>query len=174
VVGVDVSLSVEPHYISVELVGTAVRPVGSEKAHVPAPFISDLSARDFSLLLRAGWRPLGLAAGASFVYAPRRSAGTAIQQKSQNVELTNFTEAMYSARESAMERMQSAAIAARGSGVVEVKVTEGPMHFARHAVRFTAYGTIVRLQEGGHNYQPPHLVVPLDDPTLSFNADSLR
>ena len=38
------------------------------------PFVSDLSARDFTLLLRAGWMPVGLAFGASFVYAPRRSA----------------------------------------------------------------------------------------------------
>jgi len=28
-----------------------------------------------------------------------------------------------------------------GEGVVEVKVTEGPMSFAKHAVGFTAWGT---------------------------------
>ena len=89
--------------------------------------------------------PLGLAVGASFVYAPRRSAGAAMKQKTQNVELTNFTEAMYAARESAMERMQRSALEVGGHGVVEVKVTEGPMDFARHAVGFTAWGTAVKL-----------------------------
>ena len=69
----------------------------------------------------------------------------AIKQKGQNVELTNFTEAMYSARESAMERMQQTALAMDGTGVVEVKVEEGPMDFASHAVGFTTYGTVVRL-----------------------------
>ena len=60
------------------------------------PFVSDLSARDFTLLQRAGWIPVGLAFGASFVYAPRRTAGTAMKQWAQNVELKNYTEAMYS------------------------------------------------------------------------------
>ena len=110
------------------LVGTAVRPVGSSGLSADPVFLSDLSGRDFALLHTAGWAPLGLAVGASFVYAPRRSAGVAIKQKGQNVELTNFTEAMYSARESAMERMQQSALAMDGTGVVEVKVEEGPMY----------------------------------------------
>jgi len=35
-----------------------------------------------------------------------------------------LTEAMYSARETAMERMQSEALALKGSGVVEVKLVK--------------------------------------------------
>ena len=106
------------------------------------PFVSDLSARDFTLLQRAGWMPVGLAFGASFVYAPRRTAGTAIKQKSQNVELTNYTEAMYSARESAMERMQHSALEVGGQGVVEVKVTEGPdaLRPPRHRLHGLGHG----------------------------------
>ena len=42
-----------------------------------------------------------------------------------------------------MERMQRSALEVGGQGVVEVKVTEGPMSFARHAVGFTAWGTAV-------------------------------
>ena len=34
-----------------------------------------------------------------------------MKQSGQNVELTNFTEAMYAAREAAMERMQASALA---------------------------------------------------------------
>ena len=117
---------------------------------------------------------MGLAVGASFVYAPRRSASVAIKQKSQNVELTNFTEAMYAARESAMERMQTAAIALGGTGVVEVKVTEGPMDFAHHAVGFTAYGTVVRLSADGHRTLGARMVLPMDDPVVGFVAASLR
>ena len=108
VVGVRVGVEVHPHSIQVELVGTAVRPVGQERPG--RPFVSDLSGRDFALLLQAGWMPVGLAFGASFVYAPRRSAAMALAQKTQNVELTNVTEAMYSARESAMARMQQSAL----------------------------------------------------------------
>ena len=86
----------------------------------------------------AGWQPKGLAYGFSFVHVPRRSAGTALKQSSQNVELVNYTEAMYAARESAMERMQSAAIHRGATGVVAVQVSEGPMEFASHAIGFTA------------------------------------
>ncbi len=118
--------------------------------------------------------PVGLAFGASFVYAPRRTAGMAMKQTTQNVELTNFTEAMYSARESAMEKMQRSALAVGGQGVVEVKVTEGPMSFARHAVGFTAWGTAVRLAAEEHQFVRPELVLPLDDAAVSFQAESLR
>ena len=124
-------------------------PRGDDAAEA-MPFVSDLSARDFTLLLRAGWMPVGLAFGASFVYAPRRTAGAAMRQSTQNVELTNYTQAMYAARESAMERMQRSALDVGGQGVVEVKVTEGPVSFARHAVGFAAWGTAVTLVAEEH------------------------
>lgn len=174
VVGVHVETAIHRHHVDVALVGTAVRPAGSKGLSPDAPFVSDLSGRDFALLHVAGWAPLGLAVGASFVYAPRRSAGVALKQKSQNVELTNFTEAMYAARESAMERMQRSALAMDSSGVVEVKVTEGPMDFARHAVGFTAYGTAVRLMAERHQTLSPRMVLPLDDPRPEFDITSLR
>jgi len=179
VVGVRVEVSVRTHHIDVELVGTAVRPINGKggpgtDAALAMPFVSDLSARDFTLLQRAGWMPLGLAFGASFVYAPRRTAGTAIKQTRQNVELTNYTEAMYSARESAMEKMQQSALQVGGEGVVQVKVTEGPMSFARHAIGFTAWGTAVKLVAEAHQSVQPQMVLPLDDAIVSFEAESLR
>ena len=179
VVGVRVEVAVRTHHIDVELVGTAVRPMdgtdprGGDAAQA-MPFVSDLSARDFTLLQRAGWIPVGLAFGASFVYAPRRTAGAAMKQTTQNVELTNYTQAMYSARESAMEKMQRSALQAGGQGVVEVKVTEGPMSFARHAVGFTAWGTAVRLVAEAHRFVRPEVVLPLDDAVVTFEAESLR
>lgn len=179
VVGVRVEVAVRTHHIDVELVGTAVRPMdgkdprGADAAQA-MPFVSDLSARDFTLLQRAGWIPVGLAFGASFVYAPRRTAGAAMKQTTQNVELTNYTQAMYSARESAMEKMQRSALQAGGQGVVEVKVTEGPLSFARHAVGFTAWGTAVRLLAEAHQFVRPEVVLPLDDAVVTFEAESLR
>ncbi len=173
VVGVRVDWAVHQYHVDVALVGTAVRPVGGGRTAPGSVFVSDLSGRDFTLLHAAGWAPLGLAAGASFVYAPRRSMGDTMRQSSQNVELTNFTEAMYAARESAMERMQESAIAMQGTGVVEVKVTEGPMAFAHHAVGFTAYGTVVRLAGDQHRTIAPMVVVPMDDPVRQFDVGAL-
>jgi uncharacterized protein YbjQ (UPF0145 family) len=179
VVGVRVDVEVRTHHIEVALVGTAVRPAdgndprGRDAAEA-MPFVSDLSARDFTLLLRAGWMPVGLAFGACFVYSPRRTAGAAMKQSTRNVELTNYTEAMYSARESAMEKMQESALAVGGQGVVEVKVTEGPMSFARHAVGFTALGTAVTLVAEQHQFIQPEMILPLDDAVVTFEAQSLR
>jgi uncharacterized protein YbjQ (UPF0145 family) len=179
VVGVRVNVSVRTHHVDVELVGTAVRPMGAtdprgDDAAQAMPFVSDLSARDFTLLLRSGWMPVGLAFGASFVYAPRRTAGAAMRQSTQNVELTNYTQAMYAARESAMERMQGSALEVGGQGVVEVKVTEGPIGFARHVVGFTAWGTAVTLVAAEHRFVEPEVVLPLDDAVVAFEAQSLR
>jgi uncharacterized protein YbjQ (UPF0145 family) len=178
VVGVEVEVTLRQHHVDVELVGTAVRPMRrgarGEDAALAMPFVSDLSARDFTLLLRAGWMPVGLAFGTAFAYAPRRGAGAAMRQSTQNVELTNYTQAMYAARESAMERMQESAIAARGQGVVEVKVTEGPVAFARHSIGFTAWGTAVKLVAEAHQSIQPEVVLPLDDAVVSFDAESLR
>ena len=173
VVGVEVEVLVNSHHITVELMGTAIRPVGSKKVSASNVFISDLSGRDFSLLVQAGWMALGLASGASYVYAPRRSAGAALKQTSQNVELTNFTEAIYAARETAMERMQSQAIGMHGDGVVDVKVVEGPLPFATHAIGFASYGTVVRLVADEHHSMSPLLVLSLDDATLGFDVRKL-
>ncbi len=170
VVGVHVERQVYSTHIEISLLGTAVRPVGAKPIEALHVFVSDLSARDFTLLMVAGWQPLGLATGASFVYAPRRSVGTVLQQQSQNVELQNYTEAMYSARESAMERMQRDALAVKGDGVVEVKLFEGPMSFASHAVGFAVWGTVVRLAQESHQSVHPTTVVSLNDVDVAFDS----
>lgn len=173
VVGVRMEVEVEPHLVNAVLVGTAVAPSGSGPG-VARPWISDLSGRDFALLHTAGWDPVGLAFGASFVYAPRRAALAAVRQSTQNVELTNYTEALYAARESAMERMQAAVGQLGGIGVVGVHVSEGPMPFASHAVRFTAWGTALCRADRPPGSVRPEMVVSLDDDLLAFTAEALR
>jgi uncharacterized protein YbjQ (UPF0145 family) len=173
VVGVHIARAVHPTFVEISLVGTAVRPVDPTRRLDGGVFASDLSARDFTMLMIAGWQPLGLAVGASFVFVPRRSVGTTIQQQMQNVELTNFTEAMYSSREVAMQRMQDSAIELGGTGVVDVKVDEGPMSFASHAIGFVAVGTVVRLAATTHQLIHPTMVVPLDDASVTFDAQTL-
>lgn len=173
VVGVNVGLTVERHAASVVLVGTAITATGSGGSR-GSPFVSDLSGQDFALLNRAGWEPTGLAFGVSYVYVPRRGAGTFVRQTGQNVELENYTRAMYAARESAMERMQQDAISQRASGVVAVRVSEGPVEFASHAIGFLSWGTSVRSGPSGHNYITPSVVLPLDDAVVQFDAGHLR
>lgn len=173
VVGVRVERAVHPSHVEVSLVGTAVRPIADSSSTPPEIFTSDLSGRDFALLATAGWRPLGLAHGASFVYAPRRQISTVLTQQSQNVELTNFTNAIYVARETAMERLQATALSLGGTGVVQVHIVEGPMAFASHAIGFATWGTVVRLTGDAHQRMDPQMVVPLNDRVISFQAATL-
>ena len=172
-VGVHLEMKMQSRHVTVELVGTAIRPVGHTKAP-SAPFVSDLSARDFTLISSAGWVPVGLSFGAAYIYAPRRDAATALRQKTQNVELTNLTEALYAARESAMDRMQTSGQAMGAEGIVGVQVSEGPVPFASHVIGFSAWGTAVRLAGDAHTYIEPQMILPLDDAVVQFDATSLR
>ena len=172
VVGVQVELRVRSHHIDVALSGTAIR-----RTAQPSPgfeFVSDLSARDFALLTRSGWTPIAIAAGASFVIAPRRSARQWAAQQGQNTEMPHLTEALYLAREGAMERMQRAGISRRADGVVGVKLREGPLSHSARIMQFVAVGTAVRLTADEHRSISPSMVVALDDPVRQFEAAHLR
>lgn len=173
VLGVEVGMRVSSHHVAIELMGTAVRRTKADGAH-RFEFISDLSARDFVLLSRAGWWPLGLAAGASFVIAPRRSAREWASQQGQNVELPNLTEALYLARERAMERMQRSGAAMKAEGIVAVKLREGRASSGVRVIQFVALGTGVHLRTGEHRLIAPEMVVPLDEVVRQFDVKSLR
>ena len=172
VVGVEIELRVAAHHVSIELTGTAVRRVDHPQAGFE--FVSDLSARDFALLTRAGWWPLGLVAGASFVVAPRRTARQWASQQGQNTELPHLTEALYLAREGAMARMQRAGIDARADGVIGVRLREGPLGHSSRIMQFVAVGTAVHLAAETHRGIAPTMAVPLDDPVRQFEAANLR
>lgn len=173
IVGVDVEVEIEQQSALVSLTGTAIRSI-AEPPRPGRPFATDLSVRDFVLLRRAGWEPLDLAAGASFVGAPLRTAHQVITQTSQNVELASLTQALQSAREEAMERMQHEAIAATASGVVDVSIMDGPLGHARHVLAFICYGTAVHLTADRHQPIDPELVVPVDDEVRGVEATALR
>jgi len=173
VVGVDVHVRQVGHGVSVDLTGTAVRRIDSHESTRAHPFASDLSGQAFAKLKMAGWRPVGLALGASYMHVQRATASQVLGRVGQNVELTTMTEALYAARESAMERMQSMAIAFGAHGVVEVKVREGPIGSFSRAVLFAAYGTAVVLDAPAHVHLAPMAVLSLDDRVTQFEATSL-
>jgi hypothetical protein len=70
--------------------------------------------------------------------------------------------------------MQESALALKGSGVVEVKIIEGPMRFASHAIGFAAWGTVVRLKKEAHQLVQPLAVVSLNDVSVAFDAATLE
>lgn len=174
VVGVDVEVDVGSTTVVVAFSGTAVRRIDENQPRPGRPFATDLSTKDFVLLERAGWEPVDLAYGASFVAAPYQRLRQVVAQTAQNVELTNLTQALQDARELAMERMQRAAAAPGVSGVVDVSIIDGALAHARHTLAFICWGTAVRLVAKEHQRIEPELVLPLNDDTLAFEATSLR
>src|SRR5215475_4564029 len=89
-------------------VGTAVKHSGGELHRAPngRPFTSDMTGQDFATLLRAGYRPAGLVMGNCVYHVARQGMLQSLRQIGRNVEMPNFTQALYEARELAMERMQ--------------------------------------------------------------------
>jgi uncharacterized protein YbjQ (UPF0145 family) len=146
-------------------IGTAVRHRGGGSWRTPAgkPFTSDLSGQDFWTLLQTGQRPIALVMGNCVYHVAHRRMLTAMGQAYQNLELPNFTQALYTARELAMERMQFEARQVESQGVLGVQITEKNHVWGHHAIEFFAIGTAVtRFRDGGPTLRP-RMVLTLDD-----------
>jgi uncharacterized protein YbjQ (UPF0145 family) len=167
VVAMRFELEREPaNMLTCTMLGTAVAATG-ERPGTGEPFATTLSARDFHLLTRAGYRPAGIVIGASVVGFAARSMSQSLGLARDNVELTDQTTALYSAREQAMEMLEREATALRADGVVEVQLQERPVNsLLTHAVEFIAVGTAVRRGQGGHEALDPVMQLTLDDPAV--------
>jgi uncharacterized protein YbjQ (UPF0145 family) len=113
------------------------------RAHDGGPFTSDLSGQDFWSLLHSGYRPVEMVMGTCVYHVAHRGVLSAFRSVGQNVELENFTAAMYEAREIAIERMQHEAAAAKAEGVVGMEIHEGSHAWQTHVIEFFAIGTAV-------------------------------
>src|SRR5436190_16165443 len=107
-------------------IGTAVRHHEGELHRAPngRPFTSDLSGQDFWTLIASGHRPLGLVMGSCVYHVAHQGMFASMRQIGQNVEMPNFTQALYDARELAMERMQREAQELQAEGIVGVQLQE--------------------------------------------------
>ena len=107
------------------------------------PFTSDLSGQDFWTLLHAGYRPLEMVMGSCVYHVAHQGLFQSLGQTGRNVEMTNFSQALYDAREIAMERMQQEATDAGAEGVVGMELHEGSHNWKPHVIEFFAVGTAV-------------------------------
>jgi uncharacterized protein YbjQ (UPF0145 family) len=137
--------------------GTAVRRDGARAEH---PVLTELSVAEYAMLVRGGFEPLGIVAWSavfftSYVYGGMMGAGGSMTMGMQNFELREFTQAIYSARETVMQRISSQAAALGASGVVGVNVGHtvrpqslgggvGARELRGLMVTFTAVGTAIR------------------------------
>jgi len=132
------------HAIEYVVVGTAVRHTKARRAR--GPVITELSVADYAKLAQAGIEPLGIVAWSSVFFV---SASYATQMLggglgfSQNQELPEFTQGIYSARETVVQRMTAQAAQLDAAGVIGTRIN--------HAIQ--------RISLGGGRYQQGGLMV---------------
>jgi len=144
--------------------GTAVRSVANPGAFQGAggrPFTSDLSGQDFFTLARTGHFPVAFVLGTCVYHVAHQTIRQSFKQLGQNVEMPQYTQAIYDARELAMNRMQAEAERAGATGVVGVRLEKNNHVWGEHAVEFLAVGTAVRSFSVEGEPPAPSLVLPV-------------
>ena len=142
-------------------VGTAVRLPTAIKGRQTV--LTDLSGQEYWKLCSAGVRPVGIAAHTSVHYVPASwqtqmaQGGGMFAGGWANQELTDFTQGVYAARETAMAYLTRQARELGGDGVVGVKLDQ---HSVGHRVAgigyeredlivtFNVIGTVIREDPG--------------------------
>jgi uncharacterized protein YbjQ (UPF0145 family) len=144
-------------------VGTAVKHRGGELHRAPngRPFTSDLSGQDFATLLRAGYRPVGLVMGNCVYHVAHQGLRAAWKQIGRNQEMPTYTQALYEARELAMERMQTEANEVQAAGITGVQLVERSHGWGSHVIEFFAVGNGVVPISETHEIEKPTMVLPL-------------
>jgi uncharacterized protein YbjQ (UPF0145 family) len=137
------------------------------------PFTSDLSGQDFVMLLRAGYRPVDLAMGCC-VQAIDPTIVDLYRQGNQNEEIPQYTQALFDAREVAMERLAEDLFKHwppghpdSPVGVVGMSVDEMVHAGGASIIEYSAIGTAVAplLEHDPRRAKKlpaPTIVVPLD------------
>jgi len=127
------------------------------------PFTSDLSGQDFYVLLRSGYRPLGMVMGNCVYHVAQQGITAFFRNMTRNVELEQYTQALYDSRELAMERMQQEAEKLEAAGIVGANIHERTHAWGANVIEFFAIGTAVEEISAEHVIEPPLLVLPLAD-----------
>ena len=147
-------------------IGTAIKDPTVDWRAGEKPFTSDLSGQEFWMLMRSGYRPLGLVLGNCVYHVARQSIAQAIKTSGRNTEMLNFTEAMYDARELCMERMQLDATKLGATGIVGVDIQSGHHSWDDHTMEFLAVGTAIVPSQDAHHFDLPNTVISLNDSPL--------
>src|SRR3954466_5798743 len=102
------------------------------------PFTSDLSGQDFWTLIQAGYAPLGMTMGTCVYHVAHQRFWQAVGNVGQNLEIPQYTEALYDARELAMSRMQAEAEHLGAEGIAGVHLLPPPHRAGAHTTEFPA------------------------------------
>jgi uncharacterized protein YbjQ (UPF0145 family) len=157
--------------------GTGVRPkrtVHSVDDGTAEPFLTALSGQEFALLLRAGLLPVGLVMGVCVYHVRRPGLPSWLTTYFRSIEMGSYTEALYRARELAMGRLQTEALALQAEGVVGVSTSELSHVWGSHVIEFFAMGTAVRSFTDQGGTIDPEFVLSVHDEVVSSPAGIVR
>lgn len=151
------------HLAEFMAIGTAIKHRQGESYRTPQnrPFTSDLSGQDFWTLLRAGYRPVSLVMGTCVYHVAHQRFVQAFNTIGRNVEMQNYTQAIYDARELALGRMQTEAETAEAEGIVGAQVSESSHGWGGHTIEYFAIGTAIKAISDDHSIPAPTLTLPL-------------
>jgi uncharacterized protein YbjQ (UPF0145 family) len=144
-------------------IGTAIkhRAGGNYRTPDGRPFTSDLNGQDFWTLMQTGYRPVSLVMGTCVYHVAHQGFMQTLKRVGRNVEMTNYTQALYDARELALSRMQAEAEQEQAVGIVGARVEENSHGWDSHVIEYFAIGTAVIPVAGDHQVPAPTLVLPL-------------
>jgi uncharacterized protein YbjQ (UPF0145 family) len=144
-------------------VGTAVRyspEPGALRRSEGTAFSSHLSGQDLVTLLATGHAPVALVMGNCVYHVAAQGFMQTLRQVGRNVEMPQWTQGNYEARELAMSRMQAEAERDGAEGVVGVRFNVHNYVWGIHTLEFYADGTAIR--PWGESYTiKPSFILPM-------------
>jgi uncharacterized protein YbjQ (UPF0145 family) len=126
-----------------QISGTALRfrpKPGALRARDGFPFVNPLAPAPLYQMMKRGWFPSNIAYGVCVYHVPHRTIRQSLTQTFQNVEVPVFTESWYTARETALGRMQGKIEQSGSELVLDVTLEEKSGVHHEHAIEFLARG----------------------------------
>jgi uncharacterized protein YbjQ (UPF0145 family) len=160
------------HTLELTLVGTAVTGKGAHPTAAtdrPACFVATMDAVALSRLVWSGWQPVGVVIGVSVFGFPRRRLARGATWRGG--ETLHLTEALYGAREAAMDRLHANAHALNADGVLGISLQQDAHVWGRRAIELSVIGTAVVRTEASEQLRVPEFAVSLGDKNLELRTD---
>ncbi len=163
---VGVRLEWRPHgeaaeHIEFIAVGTAVRfaaQPGAYRRPNGQAFSSHLSGQDLVTLLATGHVPVAFVLGNCVYHVAAQGFMQSLKQMGRNVEMPQWTQGNYEARELAMSRMQAEAERDGATGVVGVRFTVHNYVWGLHTLEFYVDGTAIRRHADAPPVRPSYVL----------------
>jgi len=124
------------------------------------PFTSHLNVQDFYTLLKTGHVPVEFVMGVCVWHVAAQGFLQTLRQIGQNIEMPQWTQGYYDARETARSRMQGEAERVQATGITGVEWSASEWMWGTHTLEFFTSGTAVR-QVGQADGFDPGFVLPL-------------